>query len=138
MNNTPFAVLSPEIPSEVKVTGYPCHHYSPYDGTPNKLFKSMLKRSKHPIKNYPKWFKESKEFTTHKKRYGYIRGRFFYCPLYGVFVSGERFPYHLPHAKLQARIADLAPNVLAKGGKIDFRITAFLEIPLQGVTTHDN
>lgn len=133
MANPPFAVLSYELPTNRQYTGYPCYHYSPYEGTPQKLFKSMLKRSKHPIKNYPQWFKDSKEFTAHEKRQGFIRGGFFYCPMYGLFVNGERFPYHLPHAKLQARIADLTPDVLAKGGKIDFRVTAFLEIPLEGV-----
>ena len=126
----PYALLSKEPidPSAKMIEGKPRYHRSIYENTPKTEWKRFLERSKNKVKNYPHWVKDSDEITDHEKRHGFMKNGNFYLPMYGFFIDGERFPYHLPYAKISKRMADKTDELLAKGKKIDLRITAFLEL----------
>lgn len=126
----PYALLSKKpINRMAKINdGKPIYHHSIYENTPKAEWKRLIERSKNRVKNYPGWVKDSDEITDYEKRYGFMKNGNFYLPMYGFFVDGKRFPYHLPHAKISKRMADETDELLAKGKKIDLSITAFLEL----------
>lgn len=126
----PYALLSKEPINRMAkiIEGKPLYHHSIYENTPKAEWKRLIERSKNRVKNYPHWVKDSNELTDHERQHGFIKNGNFFLPMYGFFIDGERFPYHLPHAKISKRMADETKELLAKGKKIDLRITAFLEL----------
>lgn len=47
----------------------------------------FISRSNDPVKNYPQWVRDN--FTKQEQRYGFMKDRAFYRPLYSLVINGR-------------------------------------------------
>lgn len=99
--------------------------------TDKKRWKAHMARSKAPVKSYPQWV--TGDFNKADLKHGFMLADVFFQPMFTVFSNSLPLLSHVPKAEIDTFISSVGVKFLARGRKLDVKLTGFKHVKQGGL-----